>query len=206
MHNRSIPGTNLERLFQKYIEPCLKGTDLKLVKGASSGKYSYDYIIRNTDRITHIINLKQNTQRPPREYLDKLRGYKVYSLMDGNKLPVKVIVACFNDGLWNFYEQDGTRVDTEVLFGKLKSATKARGSDCKLRIVSWVISGILMLLALVDYAVSILCSCNNHSLTESLVRLLCAAGLFAILPFILPRIKEFRLGNFVCLVFETNIE
>ena len=206
MHNRSIPGTNLERLFQTLIEPYLKGSDLKLVKGDSSGKYRYDYVIRNTYRITHIIELKQNRQRPSREDLSRIRGYKVYSLMDGNKLPVKVIVACFNDGLWSFYEQDGTRVDIEVLFGKLKSSTKARGSDCQLRIVSWVVSGILMLLALFDYAVSILCGCNNHPLTESLVILLCAAGLFALLPFVLPRIKEFRLGNFVCLVFETSFE
>ena len=201
MRNHHIQGVDLEDLFRKCINPYLKGTDFELVRGTSSVEYSYDYAIRNSYRVTHIIEIKHIRQKPSKEDFDKLRGYKVYSLMDGNELPVKVILACYNDGLWSLFSEEGEPISFEELFGSFKSFRKS--PERHLRIVSWMVSCILMLIALLDYISHFKASCTYYFLTENIVMLLSVAGIFAILPFVLPRIKELRIGNIICLVFET---
>ena len=159
---------------------------------------SLDYAIQNSKgEITHIFEVKHSFSP---HTLDQLKRYEVYSVLRGQKETVKMILACLDGNEWRFWDVDANELFIKDLFEK-----DHRETSCS--IFYWV-AGILAAVCLVELLSPLFFPCHGvrhiSPLSHELVVLLCVAGVFAVFPSLLPRVKGIQFGRVVPLIITFN--
>lgn len=192
--------------FRKFIKPYLKtATGLRLEKGFSSRGLEIDYVIKDCEgNITHLFEVKRFFMPGA---LKQVERYKAYSIIGHKEKPVLSILACYNEGNWALYGEHGVLIPVKDLF---ESALPSEKNSTGIFWEFYLVALILFLLCLADY-LSPLFSQGSHcssilTLSGNDVILLCVAGLFCILPHILPRLKEFHLGQAYLVLYPAEKE
>ena len=178
----------------KQINPVLKNKGLVFEKGFSVGNYEFDLLVKSSMGYTHIFQIKKQL---PIGSLRHQRQLHAYSVLDGENKPVKFILACYNEGDWRFFDDNGQEKSIEELFSEYKEGTNACLPSNG---IFYAISIILFVICLTDFLI------NCVAISSEVAFLLCAAGVFAILPSILPRVKEINLGPFTLVLVSENTE
>ena len=178
----------------KQIKPILKNKGLVFEKGFSVGKTEFDLLIRSSTGYTHIFEIKKTL---PVERIRHQRPLHAYSVLDGENKPVKFILACYNEGDWRFFDETWQEQSVEDLFSEYKDET----NTCLPKYcIFYAISIIIFVICLTDFLL------NCVAISSEIALLLCAAGVFAILPSIMPKVKEINLGPFTLVFVSENTE
>ena len=193
--------SEIQTSFRKYIQPYLKHTGLVLDEGFNARGMRYDFIIRSFDRITHIIEIKRAFTP---DAINKLKQYQISSISNGCQSNVSAILACFDDAEWKLYGVDGQRINAEQLRKDIEGvALSIPRIQKSLHSMSLTLGGLLVLIGICELVFPFLHNYHCHGSGNNSTALLVIAGcIFAILPYILPYIKEFRTG--ICTIIFTD--
>ena len=199
-------NNTLDNKFKQFIVPYLKEYGLKLEDGFSiEDNYRVDYVVKSeSGYYTHIFEVKNSFST---EALNQLNRYRAMSFVGAEKKQVPFFLVCYNGGNWDIYDINQSIIPINTLFSHFVVAKNRKQKKIFIpKLVCYVIALLMLTVCVLELFPS-LCE-SIVPISREVAFLLCASGIFAVLPMIITRIKEihFESSRLVIVLNENHKE
>ena len=178
------------------LKPYLKKVGrYTLDEGFSMKGYQADYIVRDSSgRPLMVLNVKKKQNAPKYDNLDRL-NFTAHLVSGELSIMIPVILAVYDGNKWDFWNSNREKLTSDWFSMDKSKYSKRRENYC----LFYVISVLFLVIGLAELVLPLFQSCCCHNLallTKEIVALLCAGGIFAVLPSVLSRVIEIKTKYF----------